>query len=385
MLVLLMFLQLPSPDIIVSGKRLAEEYATCHRGSCTPLRDAQVSIAFAELQFREGRYLDAKHTLSAAVARNRTHAKTAPKPVAALYEAYATVALHEGDQDTYKRAVGRQVRTLRDNLPARDPAVVTASLALGDMWIKLGNYRQADGAYRATERTALAAGEGKAAMLTTMKRAALASAMGRQAIAKRMVDELTALSEASDPVMAQVLRIVQFRVAARDADDETMKSLVQEFAPTQGATPPLLSESPYPTDGMAAANADARRFGFPDAISVRSSDSDGVEWIDAGFWIRPDGRVDEVEILRGSNSHPWAHQILAQINSRRYARFAGATDGPTPLVSSLYRVERVTRRSKYVTPKGSLINRRVADQGFETLDLTDAKTEPRRHTLPIKS
>ncbi|MDQ0838868.1 hypothetical protein [Sphingomonas faeni] len=95
--------------------------------------------------------------------------------------------------------------------------------------------------------------------------------------------------------------------------------------------------------------------------------------------------MDEVEILRGSKSHLWAHQILAQIKSRRYARFAGAADGPTPLVSGLYRVERVTRRSKYVTPKGSLINRRVADQGFETLDFTDTKTVPRRHTLPIKS
>jgi hypothetical protein len=78
MLVLLMLLQLLSPDIIVSGKRVAEEYATCHRGSCTPLRDAQVSIAFAELQFREGRYLDAKHTLSAAVARNRTQTGRCP-------------------------------------------------------------------------------------------------------------------------------------------------------------------------------------------------------------------------------------------------------------------------------------------------------------------
>lgn len=375
MLLLVLLLQAPSTDVVVLGKRLAEQSATCSSGACTPLRDAQVSIAFAELQFREGHYLDAKKTLSTAVARNRTYAKTAPKPVAALYEAYATVALHEGDQDTYRRAVVGRVRTLRDNLLARDPAVVTASPALGDMWVKLGYYQQADIAYQITERAALAAGESKAAMLATMKRAALASAMGRQSMARRMVDALATLPVAKDSQLAQVLRVVRFRIAAHDADDATMDSLVKAFTPTQGATPPLLSEMRYPTDAVAAANAEARRFGIADTFSPRSSDFDGVEWIDAGFWIRPDGQVNEVEILRGSKGHPWAPQILTQISSRRYARFAGATDDSTPSIGGIYRVERITRRSKYVTPLGSLINRRVADQGFETLDLTETTTE----------
>ena len=66
--------------------------------------------------------------------------------------------------------------------------------------------------------------------------------------------------------------------------------------------------------------------------------------------------------------------ILAQINGRRYAPFAGAVDGSTSSLGGFYRIERVTRRSTYVTPAGSLINRRVADQGFETLDLTESNT-----------
>jgi hypothetical protein len=374
MLALLMLLQVPSPEITVTGKRLVEEYAACRTGACTPLRDAQVSIAFAELQFREGQYLKAKYTLSEAVRRNRDHATSAPKPVAALYEAYATVALHEGDQDAYKRAVAGRVRTLRDNLPANDPAVVTASPALGDMWVKLGYYQQADIAYRSTERNALAAGQSKAAMLATMKRAALASAMGRQAEAKRMVDDLAVLPATSEPMLAQVLRIVRFRIVARDADDATMASLIKELRPTQGVTPTLLSEPPYPTDAVAAANAQSRRFDYVDIIPPRSSGLDAVQWIDAGFWIRPDGRVDEVEILRGSKSHPWARGILAQISGRRYAPFAGAADGSASSLGGYYRIERVTRRSTYVTPIGSLINRRVADQGFETLDLTEPNT-----------
>jgi hypothetical protein len=377
MLALLMLMQVPSPEITVTGKRLVDEYAACVRGGCSPLRDAQVSIAFAELQFREGQYLKAKYILSAAVRRNRDHAGTAPKPVAALYEAYATAALHEGDQDSYKRAVAGRVRTLRENLPASDPAVVTASPALGDMWVKLGYYRQAEIAYRATERSALAAGEDRAAMLATLKRAALASAMGRQAMAKRMVDAIAIVPAASEPAMAQMVRVVRFRIVARDADDDTMAALIREFRPTQGVMPALLSEPPYPVDAVAAANARARRFAGPDIIPVRSSGLDGVEWIDAGFWVRPDGRVDEVEILRGSKSHPWDAGILAQISGRRYAPSAGGTDASIASSGGIYRIERVTRRSQYVMPVGSLITRRVADGGFETLDLTAPNTSPR--------
>jgi tetratricopeptide (TPR) repeat protein len=374
MLTLLMLLQVPSPEITVMGRRLAEEHAICGTGACSPLRDAQVSIAFAELQFREGQYLKAKSTLSAAVRRNRDHARNAPKPVAALYEAYATVALHEGDQESYKRAVAGRVRTLRDNLPASDPMVVAASPALGDMWIKLGHYQQADIVYRTAERDAFAAGQGRAAMLATMKRAALAAATGRQAVARRMVDEIATLPAASEPAMAQLLRIVRFRIVARDADDETMDSLIRELRPTLGVTPQLLFEPPYPVDAVAAANARARQFGIADIIPARSSSLDGVEWIDAGFWVRPDGRVDEAEILRGSKSHPWAGGILAQIGGRRYAPSAGAADESIRSLGGTYRIERITRRSTYVTPIGSLITRRLADQGFETLDLTGPKT-----------
>lgn len=101
MLALLLMVQAASSDIVITGKRLSEEHAICDQGRCTPLRDAEVSIAYAEAQFREGKYLDARNSLAAAVNRNRNHAKIAPKPVAALYEAYATVALHEGDQEIY--------------------------------------------------------------------------------------------------------------------------------------------------------------------------------------------------------------------------------------------------------------------------------------------
>lgn len=137
-------------DIVVTGKRLDDANAECIARRCLPLRDAQVSIAWAERALRNGDYLAAKRGLAAAIARNRGFAAVAPKPVAALYEAYGTVTLQEGDLAAYKRAVGAQARTLREHLPPSDPAVIGAGLALGDMWLKAGSTPDAQAAYETT-------------------------------------------------------------------------------------------------------------------------------------------------------------------------------------------------------------------------------------------
>lgn len=128
LLALLLAVQPAAPEVVVTGKRLESMHEECAKGGCSPLRDAQVSIAWAESHFREGRYVDAKRTLRDAASRNRVHAAAHPRPVAAIYEAYATVSWQEGDQHAYRRAVGDQVRTLRDNLPADDAHVRGAAL-----------------------------------------------------------------------------------------------------------------------------------------------------------------------------------------------------------------------------------------------------------------
>jgi hypothetical protein len=338
------------------------------------LRDAQASIALAEAQFREGAYLQAKRILAAATARNARHAATDPKPVAALYEAYATVALHEGDQRAYKRAVADQVKTLRDHLPAGDPAVTAASVALGDMWITLRNYRQADITFREVENDNLRTGQERGAMLAGMKRVWLIAAMGEPARALRMLDQLEARPLASDAAFRTALRVVRIRIAARGADDEEMAKLAGDLRQGQGAGPVLIWAPPYEPDAADAANADARRFGAPDVVRTAASDVDGVQWIDVGFWIRPDGRTAEAEILRQSRPLQWSATVLSQIADRRYS---ATTVAPGASESEgVYRIERVTKRTRYITPVGSLISRRVGDGGLEVLDLTQPAARP---------
>jgi hypothetical protein len=60
--------------------------------------------------------------------------------------------VHLGD---IRKPVGKQLRTLRDNLPPDDPAVVAAAFAIGDMWLGLRSGQSAEISYRTVERQAL--------------------------------------------------------------------------------------------------------------------------------------------------------------------------------------------------------------------------------------
>ncbi|QHD66784.1 hypothetical protein GS397_06825 [Sphingobium yanoikuyae] len=367
MLALLLLLQAASPDIVVTGQRLVEEQAKCARGECTPLRDAQATIALAEQRFRNGEYVQAKGLLAAAISRNKDKGAEAPRAVAAIYEAMATVSLHEGDQDDYRRAVAGQVKTLRDNLPADDVAVQASATALGDMWIKLGRYRQAESTFRGIEEQALAEGQAYPAMMAGMKRVWLAGALGKAREASAMLDALEQRSIAQEPAFRTALRVVRLRLAVRAGDDAEITRLAGTIGTDQGGPPVLIWQPSYPGSAAAEANNSARTFDLVDAVPINSSDLASIQWVDVGFWIRPDGHTEEAEILRGSRSPAWAPAILKQVAGRRYAARAKVGEEDA---SGSYRIERVTPKYQYVVPKGSVIRRRVPAAGFEILDLT---------------
>lgn len=369
MLSLLLLLQFPS-DIVVTGQRLVEVQAECARGGCTPLRDAQATIALAEVKFRDGAYQDAKKLLAAAISRNRDDASAAPRPVAAIYEAYSTVALHEGDKLDYRRAVANQVRVLKDNLPADDAAVVAASTALGDMWIELRDYRQAELTYRGIEENAREAGQDRAAMMAGMKLAWIQAARGEDRRAYALLNELEARPLAQNAGYATALRVLRLRIAARGADDAKVTELIAALNQGNEADPVLIWSPGYDSDAVTAANNDARKFGTTDAVQVRPSDYSPVTWVDVGFWIRPDGRTEDIEILRGTRARGWTGPVLRQIAARRYSA-SGTGTGDQP-GQGQYRVERYTQRTDYFTPTNSFIKRRVATGGFDVLDLTEA-------------
>lgn len=364
MIGLLLFLQFPS-DIVVTGQRLREVQAECAKGGCTPLRDAQATIALAEVDFRDGAYLAAKRLLAAAAARNKRHAAEAPRAVAAIYEAYATVALHDGDRNNYQRAVRNQVQTLRNYLPANDVANISASTALGDMWMKIDNYRQAEITFRGVETSSLTAGQDRTAMLAGMKRIWLLNAMGRNQEVAAKLAELERRPLAQQPGFRTALQVLRLRIAARKADGKEIDKMLAAIGP-QGPDPVLILSPTYEKSVTEAVNAIAGKFDLTTAVQRTGSDFDPTAWADIGFWIRPDGQTDDVEILRGSTNAQWAAPALAQIAARRYSPVVDESEAG----QGRYRVERFTRRSAYSQGNGSLIRRRYAIGGYEVLDLT---------------
>lgn len=376
MLALVLLLQATSADIVVTGRRLAEAHERCVQGGCAPLLDAQTTVSFAEEKFGEGDYRTAKHALARAISRNKTKAAEAPRAVAALYEAFATVALHEGDAQAYRHAMAKQVGLLRTHLPPDDEAVVASTTWLGDMWAKLNKPDLANNSFRLAEQQALQSGIEPAIIRTGIKRAWYLAAVHKNAEALAKLDEVAARPGASDPDVQTVLQVLRLRIAARDSDDERVDELIARVTIDDLEEPVLLWAPPYERDPVWEGNQTALQMGFiePNA-TTRSSDYSGIKWADVGFWIRPDGRTSDIEILRSTPSPTWTAPVFKQIAGRRYAPDPRNAHGA--IEQGRYRVERFTQQTRYTTPIGSLISRRVATGDVEVVDLTARSVEAR--------
>lgn len=373
---LLLAAQVRTPDIVVTGERLEAAHAECKRGGCSPMRDAQISIEWAESRFRAGAYLDAKSVLAAALRRNGKHYRTDPRPVSALYAAHATVSWQEGDQETYRRATTLRARMTRRHLPVGDTETLASLIAMGDMMARLRQPDEADRAYKDAERLAIASGRTAAAVRATLTRAWLMRLRDRPREAAALVAAAEARAFGAGEIALGAVRAMRLRLAVMDGDPAAIAAARAAFG-TAGATRPVLIEAPpFPEDPVtAAARADERQGirgdGANGAGFARTGTGSSVKWADLGFWIRPDGRTAEATLLRGSRDTSWAGAMLLQVAGRRYRPLAMGADTP-----GLYRVERVSLRPNYAVPIGSLITRRMGAAFVETLDLTEPGSKP---------
>jgi hypothetical protein len=94
---------------------------------------------------------------------------------------------------------------------------------------------------------------------------------------------------------------------------------------------------------------------------MATEDFDDV-WVDIGFWVSPDGRVDDAEILRSHGGTRWAEPLLRSIAGRVYSPIADP--------SGSYRVERYSYTSLMTNVSGTRLRQRSVDGRIEFLDLT---------------
>lgn len=340
---------------------LADALARCKAGGCTPRQDIVASIRYAEGVFRAGRYQEARRVLQQAIGRDRTAAKSDPIGVAALYDATATVAAHDGEQAIVSEATFARARVLHDALPADTPVVFAADLNVADLEFRRGNLGGAAERYQQLARRAEAAHQPTLLAAALLRHATIAHEQHRETLARTMLDQV--INNGEVPAAYRLAaRATGARFARERGDtgatDALIASMTGAGAP---GTPMLLWQPPVPRPGDPA---DLDYYNRVDPVT-KGSDVVTVQWADIGFVIKADGTVDTPEILRASSTQQWAAPILTMIAKRRYAPPGDAADG-------LYRIERWTLTADYATPVGSLIRRRASNPHFEQLDLTSA-------------
>jgi hypothetical protein len=159
--------------------------------------------------------------------------------------------------------------------------------------------------------------------------------------------------------------ILAMRLDLRDGDSSKVDALIAKLSEEEKRFGPTLvwaPEMPTPRSSVYAGRQD---------VSLGSGGTSfatiPLRWVDIGFAIGSDGRVESVEVLRGSPRPSWAQPLTEAIAKRRYTPAADPDD-----LAGRYRIERYTLTADFMIPPGSRIRSRAGAPRFERLDLTPA-------------
>jgi tetratricopeptide (TPR) repeat protein len=355
-------------EIVIRGTRMRDALADCLARQCPPGEEVDAAMAAAAESFREGKYLESKATLTRAVARNAQHAAKIPGKMSDLYATLADVAEHEGDNELSRASALRSVTVLRKHVGADHPATLAAAARIGDMRLKLGNTQLAATSYRAAAEAAERAGDDKVAAALGLRRARLAFLDGSPRTALRYLDAVERRYP-HDAWLSRQGRILRAQILFRAGDEAGAQRLMAGIT-TADQPPPLLAAPPPPSFQSPAEDA-SRRHGEPSITITSAIEASGaIRWVDIGFWIKPDGRTEEVEIVQPGTGTGWAEPLIAYVAGRRYA----ATDPSGP---GFYRVERYTLRPSYGLDKMSRLKVRNGEPTLHIVDMTSSVVPPK--------
>ena len=151
----------------------------------------------------------------------------------------------------------------------------------------------------------------------------------------------------------------------KGGDSATTDKLIARYAALGGtANPVLLHSDPIAMNEAQAARALA---GGSDLNRI-STQVVEKRWVDIGFWIGADGKVDEPEILRSQGDTDWTNAVLKAIKTRIYAPLKAARAGTAP---GVYAIERYSLTAQYENDvTGTRIRQRSPIAKIERIDLT---------------
>lgn len=379
------------PTIIVNGIRLGDarhQLEACLARHCPPLEDVAATLRYAEALFLDGRYEEARAVLRSSIDRNRRFASRYPVAVAGLYRANARMAMHEGDGEDLRRSTFSVEQALRTGLPATDPRILGARLETAEMRATLADgvtldpmavtqvsrYSAAMRAFRDVAQTARQQGRPDLAALADLRRAILARRIGASD-ARQQLEALAALADPRARTQRIAARVILAQIDREAGNTATMDRLIDELA-AAGVREPVLLYAPAIGIEQGRSTTVAQNWtpsgpsggvaGVP--IAIRNVDHDPLTesfdyWVDIGFSITAQGRVEDVEIRRAHGPQFWAEPVLHSIAGRIYSRpGAGA---------ATHHVERYRYTSFTEVNTGTHIAGHSSQGRIEMLDITD--------------
>src|SRR5574338_758901 len=393
----------PVPPIIVIGQRLriAEDaLRDCLARHCPPNEDIDATLALAEPQLLDGKYDKARHTLLAALGRNKDEARRYPIPVSDLYRANGRVAAHMGLDWDYQYSTWSIYRTLKYGLPSEDVRKFSALMEVAEMIYRTRGHERARGYYEMVADQARAAGRPDIAALAEL-RSAIRHLPPNSSWQVNEIKRIAALQGADMRAPVLEAKLALARMAFLKGDEAGGQAIQRELAALNVQRPILLYSPPYELGGRDTNTAD-QRFGMINdpTMTIRvgpTADTEGdigrarpgiaragtmaahgrqsfathretpvVEdmWVDIAFRITADGRVADAEIVRHHGGTFWAQPLLASLMGRRYT-----LADPTSPASR--RLERYTYTAGFERKTDSRNPGRSPETRVEYLDLSD--------------
>lgn len=347
------------PTIVVTatsiedtGRRLRE----CLERRCPPGEDIDATLAHAENLFVAGDYDKARHIARRSIARNDRHARTHPVDVADLYRAYSRISAHLGEGEAYRQATFAMRRTLRKGLPEGDPRLLGADFEVAGMYAAMKELDRARRAYRGIEDKAIELGRPDLAANARVRAAWLHELAGDRHLVRKALGKLAEDMSPEARVARLTSLILLARLDRQEGRTESSAALIEALKGSTGSRPVLLF-SPKIAIGP---GVPAEGAGSTTRLMATQNYED--RWVDIGFWVTPEGRVSEAEILRSGSSAGWAQPLLRSIEGRIYS--------PPADPAGSYRVERYTFTAYWMSVTGSHIRQRSPESRIEFLDLT---------------
>lgn len=365
--------------IIVTGKTLEQTLAgmqNCIARNCPPNEDIDASLAHAENLFIAGEYKQSSLTIQSAIRRNKKQADIFPIDVSDLYRSYGRVSEHLGEFRDSKLAVLDMRDTLKKHLPNDNKRLLAAEIEVANSRFKQGFFKEAKRKYRKIRAEALELGLTDIAGVAKIRELSLemnrASAMKEIYFvnkARKQINEFINESAGNDQFsLAAMILLARLdrSLGIQNSTDALIKRLVETNDTNR---PILLSSDPISVDfgkrsrGFRSNSNSITNFNSESANATDFED----RWVDIGFWVDENGKVDDAEILRLRGNDNWTDNVLESLKTRIYAPKKNVKTGAS---LGQYVIERYTLTSDFTVNTRSRIRSRDGFPVIRRLDLT---------------